>query len=76
MTERATVRFVVTAHASVRVRPYPTAPIVRACHVGETLPGEPVPGHGYQGSVEWAHVTLPSGVTGYIWSGYGEWRED
>jgi hypothetical protein len=75
VTERAAIRFVVTAHTCVRAKPYPTAPIIRAAHVGEALEGERVAGLAHHGSVEWARVTLPSGVTGYVWSGFGEWRE-
>lgn len=68
-------RFVVTAHTCVRTRPYPTAPIIRACRVDEALEAEKITGHGYKGSVEWARVRLPSSVIGYIWSGFGSWEE-
>lgn len=67
-------RFTVTAHTCVRSRPYPTAPIIRAAHVGESLPAERVDGRAYHGSVEWAKVRLPSSAIGYVWSGFGRWE--
>lgn len=76
MTERAAAsRFVVTAHTSVRARPYATAPIIRAARVGESLPAVLVHGIAHQGNADWARVTLPSSVVGYIWSGAGLWEE-
>lgn len=73
MTDR-TVCFVVTAHTSVRSRPYATAPIIRAAKVDERLPGGVVEGRGYQGTSDWARVILPTGVIGYIWGGAGHWE--
>lgn len=70
-----TDRFTVTAHTCVRSRPYPTALIIRAAHVGESLPAERVAGRAYKGVTEWAKVRLPSSAIGYIWSGCGRWEE-
>jgi hypothetical protein len=61
--------------ASVRRHAYPTAPIIRSARQGERMPAESVIGRAYKGQPGWARVKLPSGVIGYIWSGYGQWEE-
>jgi hypothetical protein len=68
--------FIVGKRASVRERAYPTAPVLRAAHAGERLPGHLIRGYGYQGDNQWARVKLPSGAIGYIWSKYGEWEQE
>jgi hypothetical protein len=67
--------FVVTVPACVvRAATEKTAPIIRGAPVGERMPAHMVRGFAVHSNDAWARVKLPSGVIGYIWTGFGTWE--